>query len=129
LTRRRLSSGSRFESEFAYSRAVIDGDWIFVSGTTGFEYATMRISRDVAEQTEQCFANTASVLADAGTTLVDVVRVRYFLRRASDFARCGPAIRRAFTSAPPAATMIEAKLIDRRVKIEIEVTARVGRER
>ncbi len=127
--RRRLSSGSRFESDFAYSRALINADWIFVSGTTGFEYATMRISRDVAEQTEQCFANIASVLADAGATLADVVRVRYIVTRARDFARCGPAIRRAFASTPPAATMIEAKLIDRRMKIEIEVTARVGRER
>jgi len=127
LSRRYLSSGSRFETAFAYSRAIVDGAWIFVSGTTGFDYATMRISRDVAVQTEQCFTNIAAVLADAGATLADVVRVRYILTHARDFARCGPAIRRAFAAAPPAATMIEAKLIDRRMKIEIEVTARVRR--
>ncbi len=121
-----ISSGSSFEHDIGYSRAVVDGAWIFVSGTTGFDYATMTIADDVAVQTEQCLANIAAALREARATFADVVRVRYILPSAGDFPACWPALRAAFGKARPAATMIEAGLIDRRVKIEIEVTARRG---
>ncbi len=122
--RRLISSGSPFEAEVAYSRAVIDEDWIFVSGTTGFDYATMAISEDVAEQTEQTLRNIAAALAEAGASLADTVRVRYILPTAADFPACWPVLRRYFGDVRPAATMIAAGLIDPRMKIEIEVTAR-----
>jgi enamine deaminase RidA (YjgF/YER057c/UK114 family) len=122
--RRLISSHSRFESEIGYSRAVVDGDWIFVSGTTGFDYATMTISEDVAEQAEQTLANIAAALAEAGSAFADVVRVRYILPRAEDFPACWPALKRYLGDVRPAATMIAAGLADPRMKIEIEVTAR-----
>ena len=122
--RRLISSGSPFEAEIGYSRAVVDGEWVFISGTTGFDYATMTISDDVAEQAEQALANIEHALHEAGTGFSDVVRVRYILPDASEFAACWPALRRAFGEARPAATMIAAGLADARMKIEIEVTAR-----
>ncbi len=123
--RRRISSGSSFERDIGYSRAVVDGDWVFVSGTTGFDYATMEISDDVAEQAEQVLVNIALALTEAGASLDDVVRVRYLLPDADDFEACWPALRRAFAVALPAATMQVCALADPRMKIEIEVTARV----
>ncbi len=122
--RRLISSGSAFEREIGYSRAVVDGDWVFVSGTTGFDYATMTISDDVREQAEQCLRNIEKALADAGARMSDVVRVRYILPRVEDFEPCWPVLRRYFGETRPAATMISAGLSDRRMKIEIEVTAR-----
>jgi enamine deaminase RidA (YjgF/YER057c/UK114 family) len=122
--RRRISSGSTFESDIGYSRAVVDGDWIFVSGTTGFDYATMTISDDVAEQADQTLRTIASALAEAGASLDDVVRVRYLLPSAGDFEACWPVLRRHFGAALPAATMMVVGLADPRMKIEIEVTAR-----
>jgi enamine deaminase RidA (YjgF/YER057c/UK114 family) len=122
--RRRISSGSPFERDIGYSRAVVDGDWVFVSGTTGFDYATMAISDDVAEQAEQTLRNISAALAEAGASLDDVVRVRYLLPRAEDFEACWPALRRAFAVALPAATMQVCALANERMKIEIEVTAR-----
>ncbi len=122
--RRLISSGSRFEREIGYSRAVVDGDWIFVSGTTGFDYATMTIAEDVVEQAEQCMLNIDRALNEAGSSLADVVRVRYILPRAEDFEPCWPVLRRYFAEVRPAATMIAAGLTDPRMKIEIEVTAR-----
>ncbi len=122
-----ISSGSSFEHDIGYSRAVVDGEWVFVSGTTGFDYAAMTIADDVAIQTEQCLANIEQALREADATFADVVRVRYILPSADDFPACWPALRGAFGKARPAATMIEAGLIDRRVKIEIEVTARRSR--
>ena len=122
--RQLISSGSSFERDIGYSRAVADGDWVFVSGTTGFDYATMSLSPDVAEQARQCLANIERALREAGATFADVVRVRYVLPCADDFPACWPALKAAFGAVRPAATMIEAGLIDRRVKIEIEVTAR-----
>jgi enamine deaminase RidA (YjgF/YER057c/UK114 family) len=124
MTRRLISSGSTFERDIGYSRAVVDGDWIFVSGTTGFDYAAMRISDDVAEQTEQCLKNIGWALAEAGASLADVVRVRYILPNAADFASCWPTLRKYFGEVRPAATMIAAGLADARMRIEIEVTAR-----
>ena len=122
--RRWIESGSTFERDIGYARAVVDGDWIFVSGTTGFDYAAMTISPDVMAQAEQCLANIASALAQAGSSLDDVVRVHYILPDAADFEPCWPALRRAFATARPAATMFSAGLADPRMKIEIEVTAR-----
>ncbi len=124
MTRKRITQGSPFEAEFAYSRAVAEGDWVFVAGTTGYDYATMTISPDPAEQARQCFRNIAAALAEAGASLSDVVRVKYILPNGSDFAACAPAIREAFSEARPAATMFVAGLLDPAMKIEIEVTAK-----
>jgi enamine deaminase RidA (YjgF/YER057c/UK114 family) len=119
-----ISSGSTFEHDIGYSRAVVDGDWVFVSGTTGFDYTTMTIAEDVVEQAEQCLRNIAHALEQAGASFSDVVRVRYILPRAEDFPACWPVLRRVFGEIRPAATMIAAGLSDPRMKIEIEVTAR-----
>jgi len=127
MTRRLISSGSTFERDIGYSRAVVQGDWVFVSGTTGFDYATMSIAGDIEAQTEQCLANIAAALAEAGASLADVVRVHYILPDASEFPRCWPILRRHFGAVRPAATMIAAGLADPRMHIEIEVTALVAR--
>jgi len=94
MTRRLISSGSTFEAEVGYSRAVVDGEWIFVAGTTGFDYATMSVSDDVVEQTEQAFRNIDAALRQAGCSLADVVRVTYILPEASEFSRCWPTLRK-----------------------------------
>ena len=124
----RISSGSPFERDMAYSRAVVDGDWIFVSGTTGFDYSTMTISDDVAVQAEQCFINIANALEQAGASLANVVRVHYILPDAKDFPACWPVLRKYLGDVRPAATMFAAGLADERMKIEIEVTARRGNQ-
>jgi len=124
MTRTLISSGSSFEREIGYSRAVVDGDWIFVSGTTGFDYATMTLPDGLLEQAEQCFRNIEAALAQAGATLADVVRVHYILPNAAEFAECWPVLRRYFGEIRPAATMYSAALADPRMRIEIEVTAR-----
>ncbi|MDE2276467.1 MAG: RidA family protein [Burkholderiales bacterium] len=124
MTRRHISSGSSFEAAIGYSRAVVDGDWVFVSGTTGFDYATMTLADDLLVQTAQCLANIEAALREAGAGIADVVRVMYILPNAADFERCWPLLRDCFGQARPAATMIAAGLADPRMKIEIEVTAR-----
>ena len=123
-TRTLSSSRSPFAAEIGYSRAVVQGDWVFVSGTTGFDYATMTIADDVVEQTEQCLRTVGVVLAEAGCTLADVVRVRYLLPDPADFEACWPTLRRVFGEVRPAATMMVVGLMDPRMKIEIEVDAR-----
>ncbi|MFO0234749.1 MAG: RidA family protein [Burkholderiales bacterium] len=123
--RRLISSGSSFEALAGYSRAVVDGRDVHVSGTTGFDYATMAIADDVVVQTRQCLANIAAALAQAGCTLDDVVRVRYLLTDAADFARVAPLFGEAFARARPAATALVVGLVDARMKIEIEVDARI----
>ncbi len=123
MPRTLISSGSMFEAEIGYSRAVVQGGWVFVSGTTGFDYATMTISTDIVEQTEQCLKNIEAALLQAGASFDDVVRVTYVLPNASDFKECWPALRRCFGTVRPAAMMISAGLADPRMKIEIEVTA------
>ena len=123
MQRRLISSGSTFEQEIGYSRAVVAGDWVFVSGTTGFNYATMTIEDDVVAQAEQTIRNIERALADAGASLADVVRVHYILPSSAEFPKCWPVLRHAFGEIRPAATMIEAGLSDPRMKIEIEVTA------
>ena len=123
MNRRLISSGSTFEAEIGYSRAVVQGDWIFVSGTTGFDYATMTISDELENQTEQCLKNIESALMQAGSSLADVVRVTYVLPDGGDFPKCWPVLRKYFGEVRPAAMMIAAGLADPRMKIEIEVTA------
>jgi len=123
MKRQWITSGSIFEEQIGYSRAVVAGDWVFVSGTTGFDYATMTISEDVATQAEQCLQNIATALAQAGCTLDDVVRVNYVLPDGKDFEACWPLLRKHFGKAKPAAMVITAGLLDPRMKIEIEVTA------
>jgi enamine deaminase RidA (YjgF/YER057c/UK114 family) len=123
MSRRLISSGSKFEAEIGYSRAVVDGDMVYVSGTTGFDYATMTISPRVEEQARQCLENIRHALAQAGASLADVVRVHYILPNGEDFEKCWPVLREYFGSVRPAATMLSAKLLDPRMLIEIEVTA------
>ncbi len=124
MPRRLISSGSEFETRIGYSRAVVDGEWVFVSGTTGFDYAAMTIADDIESQTEQTLRNIEAALADAGATLADVVRVHYLLPDAAEFERTWPALRAAFGDIRPAATMMQVGLADPRMRIEIEVTAR-----
>ena len=123
MKRQWITSGSTYEAQIGYSRAVVAGDWVFVSGTTGFDYATMTISDDVVAQAEQCLHNIATALAQAGCTLDDVVRVNYVLPNGADFEPCWPVLRQHFGMAKPAAMVITAGLLDPRMKIEIEVTA------
>ena len=123
MKRQLISSGSSFEREIGYSRAVVQGDWVFVSGTTGFDYTKMSIAESIAEQTEQCLKNIESALHQAGSSLKDVVRVTYVLPDAATFPECWPILRKYFGDIRPAAMMISAGLADARMKIEIEVTA------
>ena len=124
MTNRKLiSSGSTFETQMGYSRAVVQGDWVFVSGTTGFDYSTMTIAAGIVEQTEQCLKNISAALQQAGSKLQDVVRVTYVLPNANEFPECWPVLRKYFGEVRPAAMMISAGLSDPRMRIEIEVTA------
>ena len=123
MERQRISSGSPFEEQLGYSRAVVAGDWVFVAGTTGYDYTTMTISDDIVQQTEQCFQNIQAALQQAGASLDDVVRVNYVVPDASRFEACWPVMRKHVGRARPAAMMISAGLLDARMKIEIEVTA------
>ncbi len=123
MKRKLISSGSPFEAEIGYSRAVAQGDWVFVSGTTGFDYATMTIADDIEAQTEQCLKNIETALAQANASLQDIVRVNYILPDGSDFQKCWPILRKYLGEVRPAAMMISAGLLDPRMKIEIEVTA------
>ncbi len=123
MTRTRISQGSTFESLIGYSRAVVDGRWVFVAGTTGYDYSTMTISDDVVEQARQALANIDDALQRAGSCAADVVRVHYLLPDAADFEPCWPALRDYFAEALPAATMMVVGLAAPEMKIEIEVTA------
>jgi enamine deaminase RidA (YjgF/YER057c/UK114 family) len=127
MTRRRIASGSTFERDIGYSRAVLDGDWVFVSGTTGFDYATMTLPDGAAEQAEQCLRNIDWALREAGASLADIVRVTYIVPNAADFEPCWPVLRKHLGQVRPAATMISAGVADARIRIEIEVTARKRR--
>jgi enamine deaminase RidA (YjgF/YER057c/UK114 family) len=122
--RKLISSGSSFEESIGYSRAVVDGDWMFVSGTTGFDYATMQISDDVAAQADQTFRNIKTAMEQAGFSLADSVRVHYLLPDAADFEKCWPVLKKYLGDVRPAATMFVAGLADPRMKIEIEITAK-----
>ncbi len=122
MHRKLISSGPSFESEIGYSRAVVQGDWIFVSGTTGFDYGTMSISDRVDEQCEQCLKNIEAALAKAAASLRDVVRVRYILPNGEDFPKCWPILRKYFGEIRPGGTVVSAKHLDPRMLIEIVVT-------
>lgn len=124
MARHLISSGSRFEAEIGYSRAVVDGDWIFVAGTTGFDYATMTIADDVVAQCRQAMCNIEQALQQAGASMADVVRVTYILPDRADFPPCWPILKDYFGEVRPAATMLQAGLAGPEMKIEIEVTAR-----
>jgi len=123
MTRRLISSGSTFEAQIGYSRAVVVGDWVFVAGTTGYDYGTMSIPDGLVEQTEQCLENIEAALSEAGASLRDVVRVTYILPNGAEFEQCWPVLRKYFGDVRPAATMISAGLLEPRIKIEVEVTA------
>jgi enamine deaminase RidA (YjgF/YER057c/UK114 family) len=123
MTRKLISSGSTFEAQIGYSRAVVSGDWVFVSGCTGYDYSKMTMSEDLLEQTEQCFRNIEAALKQAGASLKDVVRVTYILPDASQFEKCWPILRKHFGEIRPACTMLSAGLAQPSMKIEIEVTA------
>jgi enamine deaminase RidA (YjgF/YER057c/UK114 family) len=122
--RRAILSGSTFEEQIGYARAVVCGDTVYVSGTTGYDYTTMTIADDVVEQAAQCLRNIAAALAEAGSSLADVVRVRYLLPSRADFEPCWPVLRAAFGEIRPAATMMVCGLADPAMRIEIEVDAR-----
>src|SRR6185369_306343 len=123
MARKLIGSGSKFERDIGYSRAVAQGDWVFVSGTTGFDYSTMTIAEGIEAQAEQCLKNIDAALKQAGSSLADVVRVTYVLPHGDEFEKCWPVLRKYFGEVRPAAMMIEAKLLDPRMRIEIEVTA------
>lgn len=124
MTRRLVSSGSTFEKAVGYSRAVVDGEWVFVSGTTGFDYKTMTIADDVESQVHQAFANIKAALAEAGASLADVVRTHYYVPRESDWALIAPILGQYFGEIRPASTAVVCGLVDARMRVEIEVTAR-----
>jgi enamine deaminase RidA (YjgF/YER057c/UK114 family) len=123
--RRLISTGSPFERDIGYSRAVVTEDgWIFVAGTTGYDYATMTMPEKVAEQCRNALGTIAGALTEAGASMEDVVRVTYILRDPADWPACWPVTRAAFGEIRPAATMISAGLQAPEMKIEIEVTAK-----
>ncbi|MFP8836072.1 RidA family protein [Hydrogenophaga sp. XSHU_21] len=126
MPRTLISSGSTFEADIGYSRAVVQGDWVFVSGTTGFDYTSMTIAPDIETQTDQCLRNIEAALQQAGASLADVVRVTYVLPDGSEFPKTWPVLKRYFGKVRPAAMMISAGLADPRMRIEIEVTALKG---
>lgn len=123
MTRKLISSGSPFEKEIGYSRAVVQDNWVFVSGTTGYDYANMTISNEVTTQTEQCFLNIIQALKEADTTLENIVRITYILPKSDDFEQCWPILQKYLGNIRPAATMFSAGLADPKMKIEIQVTA------
>jgi enamine deaminase RidA (YjgF/YER057c/UK114 family) len=125
MSRHNISSDSRFETEIGYSRAVVQGPWVFVSGCTGYDYSTMTISPDVVKQAEQCMLNIQAALREAGADMKDVVRVRYIVPVREDFEKCWPVLRHWLGDVKPAATMFVAGLHEERMRIEIEVTAYV----
>ncbi|MEM9531642.1 MAG: RidA family protein [Pseudomonadota bacterium] len=126
MKRKHISSGSEFEFKIGYSRAVVDGDYVFVSGTTGYDYESMSISDDVIEQAEQCFRNIERALSEAGSSTDNIVRIRYIYPDRQDFEPCWPVFQKYLSTAKPAATMLVAGLLDEAMKVEIEVTARLN---
>jgi enamine deaminase RidA (YjgF/YER057c/UK114 family) len=123
MNRKLISSGSVFEEQIGYSRAVAQGPFVFVSGTTGFDYESMTIEEGAAEQAEQCLKNIEQALLKAGASLSDIVTVTYVLPNGEDFENCWPVLKKYLGNVRPAAMMISAKLLDPRMKIEIQVTA------
>jgi len=126
MTVRHISTGSPFEEQIGYSRAVVADGWVFVAGTTGYDYASMTMPHSIEEQTANALATISNALAQAGSSLNDVVRVNYIVPDAQDWPACWPITSKAFSVAKPAATMISAQLQNSEMKIEIEVTARLS---
>lgn len=126
MSRQLISSGSEFETKIGYSRAVVEGDFVFVSGTTGYNYETMSLSEKVEEQANQCFVNIEKALKQAGSEIADIVRVTYILPNRDDFESCWPVLSQWLGEVRPAATVFEARLLDDAMKIEIQVTARIS---
>jgi enamine deaminase RidA (YjgF/YER057c/UK114 family) len=124
--RKLISTGSPFERSFGYSRAVVDGDLVFVAGTTGYDYKTMVLPEDVADQTRNIFATIEAALAEAGSSLAKLVRVQYFV---TDRAYCAPVLAVAgevlAEIRPAAGIYIVAGLLKPDMKVEIEATARL----
>jgi enamine deaminase RidA (YjgF/YER057c/UK114 family) len=125
LPRHLVSTGSRFEANIGYSRAVVCDGWVFVAGTTGYDYTSMTLPEGITDQCRNAIATIGRALAEAGASLDDVVRVRYILPDRALWAECWPLVSAAFGIARPAATMIVAGLQEDGMKIEIEVTARL----
>lgn len=123
VPREHISSGSDFEKVAGYSRAVVDEHYVHVSGTTGFDYDLMAIDADPEVQTRQCFANISNALLQAGSSLDDVVRVRYYLKDPKLFEQLAPIFGEYLGEARPAATAVGVKMVDPQIAIEIEVTA------
>lgn len=121
--RKLISSGSDFEKVMGYSRAVVQGDWCFVSGTTGYDYATMTMPESVADQARNCFKTISAVLEGEGFSLSDAVRVQYTIKDAALVDDVVPALGEFLSDIRPAATMVVSDLIKPEMKIEIEVTA------
>ena len=126
MSRQLISSDSEFESKIGYSRAVVEDDFVFVSGTTGYDCTTMTISENVIEQADLCLKNIEQVLKSAGSDLSGIVRIRYILPNKADFEPCWPVFQKHLGCVLPAATMFEAGLLDEKMKIEIEVTAKLS---
>lgn len=124
MTRKLISTGSEFERKWGYSRAVVDGEWVFVSGTTGFDYATMTISDDPATQARKALANAEQALVEAGASLADVVRARYVVTDARNWEAIGAVLGEVFGDIRPAATATVCQLVDARMLFEVELTAR-----
>lgn len=124
MTRKLISTGSSFEKSAGYSRAVVDGDWCFVAGTTGYDYETMQMPEDVAAQTRNCLATIAKTLEEAGFAMAEVVRARYIVTDRAYVDTVFPLLGEVFGEIRPAATMIIADLVTEEMKVEIEVTAR-----
>ncbi|MEL6568667.1 MAG: RidA family protein [Pseudomonadota bacterium] len=121
--RERITTGSTFEAEMAYSRAIVQGDWCFVSGITGYDYATMTLPEGIEAQARNCFTTLASVLDDAGFAMADIVRVQYTLADRADVAALGPVLRSALGDVRPAATLVIAGLMRPEMRFEVEATA------
>lgn len=121
--RRHVSTGSPFETTFAYARAVVQGDWCFVAGTTGYDYASMKMPEAALEQAKNALATIARTLEEAGFAMSDVVRVTYMLTDAGLRGEIAPALQAAFAEVRPAATMVVTGLTEPEMKVEIEVTA------
>lgn len=123
MARERISSGSKFEELASYSRAIIDGEWVFLSGTTGFDYATGAMAEDPVEQTEQIFRNIKETLKQAGASLEDVVRVRVFISDRDDLIKVSEVVGKHFRNIRPTNTTVCAALATPEMKVEIEATA------
>ncbi|MGE7469353.1 Rid family hydrolase [Bosea sp. NPDC003192] len=121
--RRNISSGSAFEAQYSYSRAVVVGPHVMLSGTTGYDYATSTLAEGAAEQTRQLFRNAATAFAEAGAGLADVVRVRMFIARAADYEAVMAVFAEAFREVKPACTTVEAGLFDPDILVEMDMDA------